>query len=75
MKHLLTAALMALATPALAQDRLTLMLDWFVNPDHAPIVIAQERGFFSDAGLEVEIVAPADPAEEPARPAVAGEPR
>lgn len=65
MKHLLTAALMALASPALAQDKLTLMLDWFVNPDHAPIVIAQERGFFTDAGLEVEIVAPADPADPP----------
>lgn len=65
MKHLITAALMALASPALAQDKLTLMLDWFVNPDHAPIVIAQEKGFFSDAGLEVEIVAPADPADPP----------
>lgn len=65
MKYLLTAALMALATPALAQDKLTLMLDWFVNPDHAPIVIAQERGFFADAGLDVEIIAPADPADPP----------
>lgn len=65
MKHLLTAALLALASPALAQDKLTLMLDWFVNPDHAPIVIAQERGFFTDAGLQVEIVAPADPADPP----------
>lgn len=65
MKHLLTAALMALASPALAQDRLTLMLDWFVNPGHAPIVIAEERGFFTDAGLEVEIVSPADPADPP----------
>ncbi|MDO5369067.1 ABC transporter substrate-binding protein [Paracoccus sp. (in: a-proteobacteria)] len=65
MKHLLTAALMALASPALAQDRLTLILDWFVNPGHAPIVIAEERGFFTDAGLEVEIVSPADPADPP----------
>lgn len=65
MKHLLTAALLALASPAVAQDKLTLMLDWFVNPDHAPVVIAQERGFFADAGLEVEIVAPADPADPP----------
>ena len=48
MKHLLTAALLALASPAVAQDKLTLMLDWFVNPDHAPVVIAQERGFFAD---------------------------
>ncbi|MTH66431.1 ABC transporter substrate-binding protein [Paracoccus shanxieyensis] len=66
MKHLIPAALLALiATPALALDKVTLMLDWFVNPDHAPIIIAQEKGFFADAGLEVEVVAPADPADPP----------
>ena len=65
MKHLLTAALMTLATPALAADDMTLMLDWFVNPDHAPVVLAAEKGFFADEGLEVEIVAPADPADPP----------
>lgn len=57
------AALLAL--PAAAQDRLTVALDWFVNPDHAPIIVAQEKGFFADAGLEVTIVAPADPADPP----------
>lgn len=61
----LLAAGLGFALPATAQDKLTLMLDWFVNPDHAPIVIAQEKGFFADQGLEVEIVAPADPAEPP----------
>ncbi|TBN39011.1 ABC transporter ATP-binding protein [Paracoccus subflavus] len=52
------------ATPAAAQD-LSLMLDWFVNPDHAPIIVAQEKGFFAEAGLRVEIAAPADPADPP----------
>lgn len=70
MKHFalppaLAAALTLLAQPALAQDKLTLMLDWFVNPDHAPIVVAQEKGFFADEGLAVEVVAPADPADPP----------
>ncbi len=51
--------------PAIAQDKLTLLLDWFINPDHGPIIIAQERGYFSDVGLEVEIVAPADPSAPP----------
>ena len=50
--------------PAAAQD-LSLMLDWFVNPDHAPIIVAQELGFFADAGLTVDIAAPADPADPP----------
>ena len=66
MKHLtLAAAFALLAQPALAADKLTLILDWFVNPDHAPIIVAQEKGFFTDEGLEVEVVAPADPADPP----------
>lgn len=60
-------ALAALLTfsPAHAADKLTLMLDWFINPDHAPIILAQDKGFFTDAGLEVEIISPADPADPP----------
>lgn len=66
MKHFtLAAALALLVQPAYSADKVTLMLDWFVNPDHAPIIVAQEKGFFADAGLEVEIVAPADPADPP----------
>lgn len=53
------------ATPAFAADKLTVLLDWFVNPDHAPLVIAKERGYFADAGLEVEMIAPADPNDPP----------
>ncbi|MFT3973468.1 MAG: ABC transporter substrate-binding protein [Amaricoccus sp.] len=51
--------------PALAADKLTLLLDWFVNPDHGPIVIAQEKGYFAEQGLDVDIVAPADPSDPP----------
>jgi putative hydroxymethylpyrimidine transport system substrate-binding protein len=54
-----------LPVPARAADQLTLLLDWFVNPDHAPILVAQARGYFADAGLEVEIIAPADPNDPP----------
>ena len=61
----LAAALALMVQPALAEDKLTLILDWFVNPDHAPIIVAQEKGFFADEGLEVEVVAPADPADPP----------
>src|SRR5690606_32893133 len=58
-------AALLLALPAAAQDRLTLILDWYVNPDHAPVILAQELGYFADQGLEVEIIAPADPTEPP----------
>ena len=53
------------ATPAAAADKLTVLLDWFVNPDHAPLVIAKEGGFFARAGLDVDLVAPADPSAPP----------
>ncbi len=56
---------LAVASPALAADKMTLILDWFVNPDHAPVIIAEELGYFADAGLEVEVIAPSDPADPP----------
>jgi len=71
-RALTTLALTAtLAMPANAQDRLSIMLDWFVNPDHAPIILAQELGYFDLAGLAVEIVTPSDP-NDPPRMAAAG---
>lgn len=76
MKHLFTAGLIAAglmtSLPALAQDKLSVMLDWFVNPDHAPLVVAQEKGFFKDAGLEVTLTAPADPNDPPKLVAAGG---
>jgi putative hydroxymethylpyrimidine transport system substrate-binding protein len=65
MTRLLTFLAFLCATPALAQDKVTLLLDWFVNPDHGPILIAEEKGYFADQGLEVEIVPPADPSLPP----------
>jgi putative hydroxymethylpyrimidine transport system substrate-binding protein len=58
-------AILLQVSPAAAADRLTLVLDWFVNPDHGPIIVAQEQGYFAEAGLEVEVIAPADPADPP----------
>jgi putative hydroxymethylpyrimidine transport system substrate-binding protein len=70
MKRLILAlaALLALSPPLGAQparDQVTVLLDWFVNPDHVPIIIAQERGDFTRANLDVRIVAPADPNDPP----------
>jgi len=61
----LLLVLLLLATPAAAADKLTLILDWFVNPDHGPIIIAKQKGFFAEQNLEVETIAPADPADPP----------
>ncbi len=40
---------------------LSIILDWFVNPTHAPIIVAQQKGFFKKEGLKVKIIVPADP--------------
>ncbi|MEC9401165.1 MAG: ABC transporter substrate-binding protein, partial [Pseudomonadota bacterium] len=67
-KQILSLALAAglLASgPVQASEKLTLLLDWFINPDHAPLVTAQTKGFFEAEGLEVEIIEPADPAMPP----------
>jgi putative hydroxymethylpyrimidine transport system substrate-binding protein len=39
----------------------TLSLDWYVNPDHAGIYTALERGYFEEAGLDVKPQVPSDP--------------
>lgn len=65
LRLLLASAFLMMAGSANATDKLTLLLDWFVNPDHGPILIAQENGYFKDAGLEVEVIAPADPSAPP----------
>jgi len=46
---------MALAGPAFAADKVTLMLNWYVYGEHAPFYYGKEKGYFSDAGIELEI--------------------
>jgi putative hydroxymethylpyrimidine transport system substrate-binding protein len=52
------------AVPARA-EKLTVILDWFLNPDHGPLIIAEQKQFFANEGLEVEFVEPADPNDPP----------
>ncbi|MDA4845542.1 ABC transporter substrate-binding protein [Hoeflea poritis] len=33
-------------------------VDWFINPNHGPLVVALERGYFAEAGLDVTLVIP-----------------
>jgi putative hydroxymethylpyrimidine transport system substrate-binding protein len=51
------------ATPGSASDPepFTLELDWFVNPDHAGIYSALDRGFLEQEGLDVNPQVPSDP--------------
>ncbi len=72
MKRLCLAALAglmlftpALTAPARAADKLTVLLDWYVNPDHGPLIVAKELGYFEAEGLDVELIAPSDPSAPP----------
>jgi putative hydroxymethylpyrimidine transport system substrate-binding protein len=68
---LLAAVALALAgcgekketTTAGGLEPLTVMLDFFPNADHAGLYAAQARGDFKQAGLDVKLQAPNDPAE------------
>jgi putative hydroxymethylpyrimidine transport system substrate-binding protein len=74
--HILVIAIVVLATALLLAacgeksddttggqaEPLSLTLDFYPNPDHAGIYIAQKLGYFSDAGLDVSIHTPSDPA-------------
>jgi len=62
---LLALSASVLPTAVVAAEKLTVMLDWFVNPDHGPLFVARELGYFEQAGLEIELIAPADPNNPP----------
>ncbi len=57
--------ILSTGTGAGATEKLTVLLDWFINPDHAPLFIALEKGFFKAKGLDVEIIAPSNPNDPP----------
>jgi putative hydroxymethylpyrimidine transport system substrate-binding protein len=62
---IVAAAVLMAQNAAVAADKFTVLLDWFVNPDHATLVVAKEKGYFADAGLNVELIAPANPNDPP----------
>jgi putative hydroxymethylpyrimidine transport system substrate-binding protein len=46
---------------AASGEKFTVLLDWFVNPDHAPLFVAKYIGAYERAGLNVQLTAPTDP--------------
>ncbi|HEY5942222.1 MAG TPA: ABC transporter substrate-binding protein [Solirubrobacterales bacterium] len=44
------------------RESFSLTLDFYPNPDHAGIYMAQKLGYFEEAGLDVSIDTPSDPA-------------
>ena len=64
-RQFISTSTATLAMPAIARaaaaTRFTVILDWFINPDHAPLFAAKYSGAFARAGLDVNLIAPTDP--------------
>ena len=43
-----------------SSTKIRIGLEWFLNPDHLPLVVALRHGLFLDFGLDVELVEPKD---------------
>ncbi len=46
------------------KTKVTFVLDWTPNTNHTGLYVAQEKGYFADAGLDVEIVQPPEDGAE-----------
>ena len=46
------------------KTKITFVLDWTPNTNHTGLYVAQDKGYFDDAGLEVEIVQPPEDGAE-----------
>ncbi len=57
----LTSCGVAAPTPTPAMPTpVTLMLDWVPNTNHTGFFVAQEKGYFTEAGLQVTIIQPGE---------------
>ncbi len=65
MKKIFALLLLCFCNNLFATDKLIVLLDWFANPDHAPLFVAQQQGFFKKQNLDVELIGPADPSDPP----------
>ena len=45
------------------KTRTTLLLNWYANPYHTPIFVAQALGFYEENGIKLAIVEPTDPGD------------
>jgi len=62
---IVAALLGGISNTLAASEKMTVVLDWFVNPDHGPLFIALEKGFFSRRGLDVSFQVPSNPNDPP----------
>jgi len=65
MRMIAALSVMVCVQTSSGAEKFTVLLDWYVNPDHGPLFVADAQGFFADAGLDVELIAPANPNDPP----------
>lgn len=70
MKQFCLALLLAVVATAPARaeaapDRLTIILDWFVNANHEALLSAQYSGAYARQNLDVRFIVPSDPGSPP----------
>jgi len=59
----LVLALAACGAPAKdTAEKVTVVLDWTPNTNHTGLYVAQDKGYFAENGLEVEIIQPSESA-------------
>jgi len=47
---------LALPGPVMADNPVSIALDWTLNTNHIGLIVARDRGLYAEAGLEVEIL-------------------
>ncbi len=65
LKYIIILFYFVFCSSSKANNEITVMLDWFINPDHAPLYVALERGYFDDENIKVNLIVPADPNDPP----------
>ena len=60
---ILCCAVLLASSMAAVAEPLRVSLDFFPNPSHVPLYVALESGAFDEAGLDIELVVPANPSD------------